>query len=406
MRNQTAAQLGQRVTAFSAATLIERFSSRTPAGRHEFDAPRIRTECLPRYLFAIRNDLLASGLQQSVAQCELAFLDRYKHKDRLAAAMRKVYPADPAVPNGKLRRLEELRGLSERQAAALKSAYETMQWNSVVSDSVTQIRNIGDTVSTTYLTPVAMKTPTHNISVTNSPNPSEQIVRDTVTIPQTWVQGDTWADIKASSLTFPSQKTISTNDLTHLSTTRNTEFRHPSLENAIQDQRAQLAIQEELLASEAASFRVPDAEALMDKEYEIIDWEVRKSQLRFLHSFLIPPFDGIVTAIYKDTGDAVQAGEPVVRVENDDVVFLVGIIHHRGLVRVGDQMVLRSRNLFEGGTPASPEVTFTSRVVAVRGHDADDDEWDLITRCDNRSHTLPINFNFDRDTTRVEISRP
>ena len=404
-RNQAAAQLGQRVTTFGAAPLIARFSTRTATGRHEFDGPRIRRECQASFLFALRNDLLEAHLQQAVAQCELAYLDRYKHRDKMAAALRKVYPPDASVPEGKLQRLEELRALADRQTAALKSAYENLQWKDVISDTITQVRNLGDTISTTFLTPVAMYTPPHTIRVTNSPVPSEQQIPQTTTIPRTWVSNDDWTDVKTPSLGFASQKTVSTNDLTHVSTTRNTEFRHPYLENAIQEQRAQLSLQDEILAHEATSFRIPDAEAMIDREHETIDWEVRKTQVRFFQSFLAAPFDGIVTAVYKDVGDSVQAGEPVIRVENDDAVFLVGVVQHRGLVRVGDELVLRCRSLFEAGTPMSAETVFTSRVVAVRGHDSDDDEWDLIARCENPDHVLPINFHFDRETTRVEISR-
>jgi multidrug resistance efflux pump len=50
---------------------------------------------------------------------------------------------------------------------------------------------------------------------------------------------------------------------------------------------------------------------------------------------LVTPINGLVTGVFCDLGDCVQAGQPVMRVENDDEVVIVGTIKFRGVLTVG-----------------------------------------------------------------------
>lgn len=401
-QNSATAKLGTRVSKFDLATLLGRFGTVDGSGRLVYNAPKIRTDLNPPSLFTLRNELFEANTEQAIMQREIAVMEKFKHRNRIAAAMRKVYPNDQTAVTAKLRRIEDLRRYSSQQMAALKAAYESSQWNGVIADSVTTTRNTGDTVSTTLLTPVAMKNTRHKIEVRNSPANSDHDIHESQVIPQAAV-AKKWIDMDGGELSFPSQKTTSVNNVTHVSTTRNTEYRHPFLENLIQDQRTQIQIQDEMLINETFSFRVPDMEAILDRELETIDWEVRKAQIRYAQTFLVPPIAGVVTAIYKDIGESVQPGEPVLRIENDDKVLLVGIVQHRGILRVGSNMRLRTGNLYEGGASGSPKVELSGPIVAVRGHDADDDEWDVIVECENSNRMLPINYHFDRDTTELVV---
>jgi hypothetical protein len=53
-------------------------------------------------------------------------------------------------------------------------------------------------------------------------------------------------------------------------------------------------------------------------------------------------------------------------------------------------------------------VTIKGAVVAIRGHDSDDEEWDVIIRCPNldaaNNPIFPLNYNFDFDDTTIDIS--
>ena len=44
------------------------------------------------------------------------------------------------------------------------------------------------------------------------------------------------------------------------------------------------------------------------------------------------PINGIVTGIYKNAGDWVQAGEPIIRVEDDATLILTGTLSYSGSI--------------------------------------------------------------------------
>jgi hypothetical protein len=60
---------------------------------------------------------------------------------------------------------------------------------------------------------------------------------------------------------------------------------------------------------------------------------------------------------------------------------------------------------------SSTSLTVAGKIVAVRGHDSEDEEWDVVIRCGNRINgdpngvpILPINYNFDYDDTSIDLS--
>lgn len=182
------------------------------------------------------------------------------------------------------------------------------------------------------------------------------------------------------------------------------EFRHPSVENSLRFQRTQANLQDEILSHTLVSERVQSLDRILDNQLIMLDMRLRQLQVAFLATFLVSPITGFVTGLYKDLGESVLAGEPVLRVENHDIILLVGRVQARGLVRLQDPVALTVGNVFEDGTP----LPMTGRVVSVRGHDADNDEWDLIIECDNRTASggtkLPINYTFDyTDVTKFVI---
>jgi hypothetical protein len=64
---------------------------------------------------------------------------------------------------------------------------------------------------------------------------------------------------------------------------------------------------------------------------------------------------------------------------------------------------LTTKDLFEGGQP----VTIVGSIVSVRGHEVDDDEWDVIVEIENPEvkgqRLLPLNYGFDPDTTDISL---
>jgi hypothetical protein len=391
------AQLGSRVRGFdltSLSTVLDTTVANQPETLlYNPDAIQEFINNNYDFLFSLRNDLLATNLRQAITQREIAHLEKYKHITSISNALKKVYASDN---QGKLQRLGDLRQLVEQYKEALDSAYQQTQHDRVVTETVTATDNSGAIESKVFLTPVTMKTEQQQ---TNTPAGAHVTLAHRI-IPQAWRGGD-WNDINETpDPTFPSQRTETSNNTRQISRTRNLTYNHPAFENKIQEQRTQLNIQDEMFLHETFSFKVSHMEDIMKKELQVLNQEIAKAQHRFIQTFLFSPISGIVTAVYKDVGESVQPGEPVIRVENDDELLIVGLIQHRGLLTVGQTAQISTTNVYESFKP----LNITGKIVAVRGHDSDDDEWDVIIRCSNGNKQVPLNYTFDRETTRVEIN--
>ena len=110
-----------------------------------------------------------------------------------------------------------------------------------------------------------------------------------------------------------------------------------------------------------------------------------------------------MTGIYKNAGDAVRAGETVIRVENNNVVLLVASLIYRGPISIGSSVTVAT-TLFD---LAGPPTTVTGSVVPVRGQ-REDDQWEVIVQCENvddsGNHIFPLGYHFDYDDTTVSIT--
>lgn len=189
------------------------------------------------------------------------------------------------------------------------------------------------------------------------------------------------------------------------SSTKETTYTHPSTDAQMRFQRTQSSLQDELLTHTVFGFRSTHFERLFDNQLKMLDLRVRQLQVALAQRFLISPITGIVTGIYKDLGEHVASGEAVIRVENHDDVLVVGRVQSRSVVKLGGAVKLTAKNVFEAAV--GQQVVLNGTVAAVRGHDADNDEWDLILFCDNRgpgnTNKLPINYNFDKDDVILEL---
>lgn len=183
------------------------------------------------------------------------------------------------------------------------------------------------------------------------------------------------------------------------------EFRYPSAENELRYHQSKAAVRQEFLAAWRMSEMCRNGDVTFPNEMGAIDRSVRALQSAYIDTFLVPPHSGVVTAVFHGAGEYVQAGEPVVRVEDDTFVYLVGTVKHRGTLRVGDQLTVGT-TLFEAAGAAP--VSVTGEVVAVRGHDSVSEQWDLLVFCPNYleeapgTRVLPLNYHFDFESTTVE----
>ncbi|MBK6006874.1 hypothetical protein JJB11_12305 [Ramlibacter ginsenosidimutans] len=181
------------------------------------------------------------------------------------------------------------------------------------------------------------------------------------------------------------------------------EFRYPSAENDLKYHQARAAVRQEFLNAWRMSEMCRFGGTTFGNELGAIDLGIRKLQGAYLDTLLFTPSGGIVTAVFHQKGDYVRAGEPVFRVEDDTSVYLVGTVKYRGMLRIGTTLNI-STTLFEAEGPTS--ITVSGEVVSVRGHDSVSEQWDILILCPNVSAAgdpiLPLNYNFDFETTTVE----
>lgn len=185
------------------------------------------------------------------------------------------------------------------------------------------------------------------------------------------------------------------------------EFRFPSAENDLRYHQARASIRQEGLNAWRMSEMCRRGETTFPNELAAIDLSIRKLQCAYIDTFLFTPSGGIVTGVFHAQGDYVRAGEPVVRVEGNEFIYLVGTVKYRGMLRIGTMLEVTT-TLFEveGGVPS----TVTGEVVSVRGHDAVSEQWDLLILCQNFNDAgeliLPLNYNFDFESTTVVVTVP
>ncbi len=183
------------------------------------------------------------------------------------------------------------------------------------------------------------------------------------------------------------------------------EFRFPSAEQDLRYLHSTAAVRQEFLNAWRMSEMCRFENTTFPNELGAIDRSIQRLQCAYINTFLFSPFPGIVTGVFHGQGDYVRAGEPVLRVESDGIVYLVGTIKYRGMVRIGDTLKVTT-TLFEAAGAAP--TTVSGEVVAVRGHDSVSEQWDLLARCENKTAAgdiiLPLNYNFDFESTTIEVN--
>lgn len=444
--SQSAARIGSQVVAYDAAAkLYPKLGDTLPAdtatgriakARLQYDSQAIRDILTlntagnpPPYLFSLRNEPLAASLDQAIVKRERAFLEKYLHAN---AVTNDLQIAIPQI----LDHLEKSMAAARERFTKIDQAYNDSPWDGVQKTSTTRTGySKGDenvekyrvlNRSETQLRNVAMVTKgvQTDLAIPKTNDLVKTIIKDkdgnialshhettaTATVPQVSSDNTNWSAPLESTTDHPDwqgQKLhpvgqeafsetkidgeqISISDLVSLS--------YPRKDNEIAYRQVMMAGLNEELKQKATAYALPYLVAITEKELQAIDLEIRALQLNYIHTFLLAPFDGLVTAIYKDRGESVSPGEPVMRVESNDSILLVGDIGFRGLLKVGTEVNIVTKELFTPGQTAH----LTANVVAIRGHDVDNDVWNVILKAEN-TFQLPSNYQFDPDHSHIEI---
>lgn len=184
------------------------------------------------------------------------------------------------------------------------------------------------------------------------------------------------------------------------------EFRHPYYDGKAQYERAQISLIDQQFSALQSAQNIPNLATVFRNELASLDADVYRLQIAYLNTILMSPVAGIVTGVYKNPGDPVKAGEPVIRVEYFDVIQIEAIVIFRGPIIVNQTIVTIATALF--GSSLGQPTSISGLVVAARIHN-DDDTWHLIVECANKDGStppkpiFPPGYRFDPDDTTVTV---
>lgn len=416
-------------------------------------------------LFSLRNESLRASLEQAILRRDNAFRDKYQFRTNIATLFSDIYKTndwnvDPDAstevsPESKVGRLLTLQKACRDRFLKVREQYNLAANNnsgvaiSTDTDTVGRARNVSESFITLSLGSRAEEHSTDVNQATTPENPDQTLTHHSADSVPVRHKTDGTLDlfkVAPEDLAHPGEGTVDyarfgvlsnrsvsrqigvkkeaggltetgEGTVVQTSTTKHRMYTFPRRENDEEFQRTQLSLQDEILDEKITTLGVPEMEQMMTNELEMMDWEINKLQLNYAHTYLVPPFDGVVTAVYKDLGESVVAGEPVLRIDDNTRLLLVGRVQFRGVLRLDDpngatgKVRIRTTSLFEDGQVKEFRDV---KIVSIRGHDADNDEYDLILELENPTidpgddpnapmtpRVLPINYHFDRDDTEI-----
>jgi hypothetical protein len=190
-------------------------------------------------------------------------------------------------------------------------------------------------------------------------------------------------------------------------------YRTPYFECQAQGLRSSISLADQQFAAFMDAQKMPNISQIFENNLESMDLDVKRLQVAFMNTILLCPINGVVTGLYKNPGDVVRAGEPVMRVEDNSNIYVSARVVYRGPIVIAppgappptNSNVTIHTKLFDNTALAPP---LTGTVVAARGHGSDD-TWDLVVQCYNldpsgKNAILPLGYHFDYDDTEFTIT--
>lgn len=326
-------------------------------------------------LASLRAEGAKATLNKAINARANVFYAKFANAPAIIAQMNSLY--SPSIAGSKPNRLEILASFSQQQMEQLRDAY--------LADGRTDV----------------VKTTNSFVSSNTTANSDNETI-----------------DFKAAAQTFsaPAGSVTTTGTRSgHLDLGKSTAnqgelianmdyaYRTPYLENFAQYERAQISLIDEQFAQFMSGQNLPFLGAVFQNELQSMDGDVFRTQIAYLNTILMSPMVGTVTGLYKNPGESVRPGEPVLRVENSVEILLVATLVFRGPISLGATVTVDTM-LFD--SPAPP-TTLSGSAVSVRGLNADD-HWEVIVKCNNLDAggkpIFPLGYHFDYDDTTVSIT--
>ena len=374
-------------------------------------------------LCTLRGELARADLDKSVGMRQNVFFGKYANQPAVIAQTKAFY--DPGTINSKPQRLTTLGTISQSQADSLYAAYLTDGRLGVVKNTTSNItsktQSVGETCSTTISdgfnqsTNSGVQNGTSNTfsdsiatDISNATSSSSSIATISDDLTNGVASGVSVNSSFGSGFVTQFGASVSRSDSKGLADQQqaavNTDYgyRIPNAEIQAQNQRAQISLMDEQYAQFMFAQNLPNLDTVFTNELRSIDLDVKRLQVRYLNTILMSPLKGIITGIFKNPGDFVKAGEPVLRVEDNSTVYVIGTVKCADLVNLGATATV-STTLFGTG----PVTSITGTVVGARGRRGYDDRWEIVVECNNLSGTswiMPLHYHYDYEDTSVTFT--
>jgi biotin carboxyl carrier protein len=367
-------------------------------------------------LATLRNEELKASLDSAVNTRQNIYFAKYANAASVISTMRAYYYR--TSPTAKPNRLNILSDIAQKQAMDLQEAYTEDDRMGVVKatksclDSTTRSVGGGTRAGKFYQESVGKSYPAGTILPKDLPVPWEGAPKDGDPAKQNqWINGGypshrfTTAGTGAARTTGVNYEesnsggsAVGTQSATHV----DYEYRTPFLEAHARNNRAQISLIDQKFESFMFEQNMPHLERIFENELASVDNDVYQFQLALLRSVLVSPLPGVVTGVYKNPGDAVSPGEPVIRVEDNGVVNLVANLVRHGAIRIGDTATVTTTL----GGAANAAIPLNGRVTAARGQGSGG-RWEVVIEASNvdlaGNHILPINYCFDAEFTEITL---
>lgn len=369
--------------------------------RIKYDFLDIQNSTKKMTLAALRAEPAKAALHKAINGRQNAFLAKYGHIPEIVTRTTNSY--SPTVVETKPVLLQVL-------ATASKSQFDDIQ-NAYLADGRTGV--VRSTVS--HMTSTTESSATSTDTGSSNENRESSLIPTSIklhTLPPGggsiagWgFKGDQPVTEDFVETTSGSQTTSrGTAQQSDLITTTDYAYRAPYHELTAQFTRARISLLDEQFNLFMSTLNLPRLGQSLLNELNSIDADVFRLQIAYLNTILLSPIAGIVTGLYKQPGEAVRAGEPVIRVEDNATILLTGILSCPAPVALGATLTV-SRPSFDG---TGPNVSINGPVVAVRGRPEGDDRWEVVAKCSNLDSAskpiFPLGYHFDYDDTIVTIT--
>lgn len=423
--------------AFDFAGFYETLAT-SPSGKDPsllvYNPTQIQTSTQTAALAWLRAEGVKTALNKAIMARQNAYFAKYQNAPAIATRMIQYYSDDstlnPYWQESKPYRLAQLGAISSNQWGILQDAYNNDKITGVVRHTRSKLES--DTTSYGY-SGASGKTDQFSYSFDGwfstwakvdapeppdpwkkpsqwpppAPEPPTPVSKSPLGAWVWWNSPNGLPEPAAAGIqSISSYQVVSSQDKAHQDqwiTNTGYTYRVPGSEGEAQYQRAQISLMDQQFAQFMYGQNLPNLTTVFQNELNSIDADVYRLQIAYLNTILMSPIAGTVTGVYKRQGEAVRAGEPVIRVESNAVLLLVATLVYRSPIRIGWTMTVKT-TLFD--SPTLP-VTISGKIVAVRGRQQDD-HWEVIAQCNNLDDTgnpiLPFGYHFDYDDTTVSIS--